>query len=406
MTGLARYLTAAVLVRGADSGATVGLVLLAAEQRLPPVMGGLLVAALNAPHLLGPWLGARLDKAAQRRRLLAAAYLLYGTALAGGALAVGRLPSIVALLAVGVAGCCGPLLTGGLSSVLDDLGANRRNQGWDALSYGVGGTAGPAAVAGLAGLTGPLAAVLGLAAATLFSSALILTLPLGDARTHREAVGLRAGLASLVAVAPLRRVTVLTLLSAVELGALPIVAVALGHELYGTATAGAALTVAYGAGGLAGSALVTAWPFRGEPETLAVRLFATLAVVTGLCALTTNYLTTIMGFAVLGLVNATSFTATLTARTRYAPPGARAQVFVTSAGLKVAMAALGAALAGAAAGLGGRNLLVCAAAITLTAVTTALLDRRLTARKHRRREYAQVAAEPHKEHTPGTRAVE
>ncbi|WP_410648851.1 MFS transporter [Amycolatopsis sp. cmx-4-54] len=400
MPGLVRYLTAAVLVRGADSGATVGLVLLAAHQRLPPVMGGLLIAALNAPHLLGPWLAARLDKAIQRPRLLAAAYLLYGTALSAGALAITRLPAIVALLAVGVAGCCGPLLTGGLSSVLDDLGASRRNQGWDALSYGIGGTAGPAAVAGLAGLTGPLPAVLGLAAATLVASALILTLPLGDTPAHREPVGLRAGLKSLVAVPPLRRVTVLTLLSAVQLGALPVVAVALGHELYDT-TAGAALVVAYGAGGLAGSALVTAWPLRGEPEILAVRLFASLAVVTVLCALTTSYPTAITGFAVLGLVNATSFTATLTARTRYAPPGARAQVFVTSAGLKVAMAALGAALAGAAAELGGRTLLISTAAITLTAVATALLDRRLTARKHRRREHAHVAAEPRQERTSG-----
>ncbi|OKA03868.1 MFS transporter [Amycolatopsis regifaucium] len=401
MSGLARYLTAAVLVRGADSGATVGLVLLAAHQRLPAVMGGLLIAALNAPHLLGPWLAARLDKAIQRPRLLAGAYLLYGIALSGGALAITRLPAIVALLAVGVAGCCGPLLTGGLSSVLDDLGASRRNQGWDALSYGIGGTAGPAAVAGLAGLTGPLPAVLGLAAATLVASALILTLPLGDTPAHRDPVGLRAGLKSLVAVPPLRRVTVLTLLSAVQLGALPVVAVALGHELYDSATAGAALTVAYGAGGLAGSALVTAWPLRGEPEILAVRLFASLAVVTVLCALTTSYPTAITGFAVLGLVNATSFTATLTARTRYAPPGARAQVFVTSAGLKVAMAALGAALAGAAAELGGRALLICTAAITLTAVATTVLDRRLTARKHRRREQAHVVAEPRQERTSG-----
>lgn len=118
-------------------------------------------------------------------------------------------------------------------------------------------------------------------------------------------------------------------------------------------------------------------------------------------ALTTSYPTAITGFAVLGLVNATSFTATLTARTRYAPPGARAQVFVTSAGLKIAMAALGAALAGATAELGGRALLICTAAITLTAVATALLDRRLTARKHRRREHAHVTAELRQERTSG-----
>ncbi|MFT7874264.1 MFS transporter, partial [Amycolatopsis sp. A24] len=63
MSGLLRYLTAAVLVRGADSGASVGLLLLAADRHQPAATGGLLVAALTAPHLAGPWLAVRLDRA-------------------------------------------------------------------------------------------------------------------------------------------------------------------------------------------------------------------------------------------------------------------------------------------------------------------------------------------------------
>ncbi|WP_326948515.1 MFS transporter [Amycolatopsis sp. NBC_01307] len=381
MSGLARYLTAAVLVRGADSGATVGLVLLAADQHQPAAVGGLLVAALNAPHLLGPWLAARLDRTREPRRLLAAFYLVYGLALAAGALALGRTSLVVTVLLVAVAGCCGPLLTGGLSSVLDDLGPNRRRQGWDALSYGIGGTLGPAATAGLAGVTGPVDALLGLATAALVAAGLALTLPLGTGRTPREALGLRAGLGMLVTRPPLRRVTVLTLLGAVELGALPVVAVAFGRDLHGTATAGAALTVAYGAGSLLGSALVTVWPLRGEPEVQAVRLFAAMAVATAVCALAPGYGLAVAGFTALGVANATSFTATLASRSAYAPEGAQAQVFVTSAGLKVAMAAVGAALAGTASGLGGRALLLGAAAITGLAVLAALVDRRLTTRR-------------------------
>lgn len=384
MSGLARYLTAAVLVRGADSGATIGLVLLAAARHQPAAAGGLLVAALSAPHLGGPWLAARLDRARDRRRLLAAAYLVYGFALAAGALALGRLPFAGALAAVAVAGCCGPLLTGGLSSVLGELGSSRRLRGWDALTYGVGSTAGPAAAAGLTALAGPLAAVLGLAGAAAAAGALVVTLPLNGRAEPGEAVGLRAGLAVLVRRPPLRRVTVLTLLGAVELGALPVVAVRFGTELHGTATAGAALTVAYGAGSLLGSALVTAWPLRGEPEVLAARLFAAMAVATALCALAPGYAVAIAGFGVLGLLNATSFTATLAARGGYAPAGAQAQVFVTSAGLKVAMASVGAALAGAASGLGGQVLLLGAAAATGSAVLVAWVDRKLPAAAHPR----------------------
>ncbi|HET6291266.1 MAG TPA: MFS transporter [Amycolatopsis sp.] len=378
MSGLFRYLTAAVLVRGADSGATVGLVVLAMDRHQSAAMGGMLVAALNAPHLLGPWLAVRLDRTVHRRRLLAASYVVYGLGLAGAALGLGHLPAVVPLVAVGLAGACGPLLTGGLSSVLDEVSASKRKHSWDALSYGVGGTAGPAAVAGLSASIGPLSAVLGLAMTTLFSAALTMTLPLDHGRATGTVVRLKDGLAALAKRPPLRRVTVLTLLSAVELGALPVVAVTLGEDLRGTVAAGAALTVAYGTGGLLGSVLVTVWPLRGEPEILALRLFATMAAVTALCALTTDHTTAIVGFGFLGLVNATSFAATLAARARYAPPGAHAQVFVTSAGLKVAMAALGAALAGTAAGLGGHGQLACAASLTTLAVLTAWADLRLT----------------------------
>ncbi|WP_033262777.1 hypothetical protein [Amycolatopsis vancoresmycina] len=449
MAGLARYLTAAVLVRGADSGATVGLLLLAADRHQPAAAGGLLVAALNAPHLAGPWLAAQLDRARDRRHLLAAAYVGYGVALAAGALALGKLPTVVPIAAVALAGACGPLLTGGLSSVLGDLAstrdapapaasgatrtlasgpgggratgaaepapsrrgrtasrdpgpsraltrtggatrtlvrgrsthasgtadstAGRRSRGWDALTYGVGNTAGPAAAASLTALAGPLHAVLVLAVAALAGGVLVLTLPLRGRATTASAVSLRAGLAVLVRRAPLRRVTVLTLLGAVELGALPVIAVRFGAELHGTAAAGAALTVAYGGGSLLGSALVTVWPLNGEPEVLTARLFAAMAAATALCALAPGYGVALAGFGVLGLLNATSFTATLAARGAYAPAGAQAQVFVTSAGLKVAMAAAGAALAGAA-GQRGPVLLLAAAATTGLAVVAARLD--------------------------------
>ncbi|MEV6827030.1 MFS transporter [Amycolatopsis sp. NPDC051102] len=452
MAGLARYLTAAVLVRGADSGATVGLLLLAADRHQQAAVGGLLVAALNAPHLAGPWLAARLDRAADRRRLLAAAYVVYGVALSAGALALGRLPTVAAIAAVALAGACGPLLTGGLSSVLGDLGSSRttpggsfsgaanapalgraggtgtgatnaahglgwdkpgdlgpgcagrgtcatnaadpapsrrrgraaprdadpsrRRRGWDALTYGVGNTAGPAAAAGLTAFSGSLAAVLVLAVSALAGGALTLALPLTGRTEAAETVSLRAGLAVLVRRPPLRRVTVLTLLGAVELGALPVIAVRFGAELHGSAAAGATLTVAYGAGSLLGSALVTARPLQGEPEVLAVRLFAAMAVATAACALAPGY--AIAGFGVLGLLNATSFTATLAARGAYAPAGAQAQVFVTSAGLKVAMAAAGAALAGAV-GQSGPVLLLGAAATTGLGVVAARLDARCQA---------------------------
>jgi hypothetical protein len=390
--GLARYAVAATLVRAADAGAVVGLVLLAVDPArragAGPTVAGLLAAALTAPHLIGPWIAHRLDRARDGRVLLACSYLLYAVALAVGSVSVGRTPAAVSILAVGIAGSCGPLLTGGLSSRLagiagPDERAQRRAQGWDAVTYGVGGTAGPAAVAASSAVTGPQAALLGLCAGAAIAAGLTLTLP--SARpaaastigVAEPVLGVRAGLGLLVTSGPLRRVTTMTMLGALGLGALPLAAVALGSSLAGRASAGATLTMAAGAGGLAGSLAVTIFPIRGEPDLLARRLFAALTGVIVGCALAPTFVLSVAGFALIGVGNAMSFTATLAARSTYAPPAARAQVFVTSAGLKVAMSSAGSAVAGigVGAGFGGRTLLLAAAAATGVGVLIAVGDR-------------------------------
>ncbi|HST85616.1 MAG TPA: hypothetical protein VLL08_28010 [Kineosporiaceae bacterium] len=389
--GLARYAVAATLVRAADAGAVVGLVLLAVDPArragAGPTVAGLLAAALTAPHLIGPWIAHQLDRARDGRALLAWSYLLYAVALAVGSVSVGRAPAAVSILAVGVAGSCGPLLTGGLSSRLAGIAgpgerAQRRAQGWDAVTYGVGGTAGPAVVAASSAVTGPQAALLGLCAGAAIAAGLTLTLPPARSAASTTGVtdpvlGVRAGLGLLWTSGPLRRVTTMTMLGALGMGALPLAAVALGSSLAGRAGAGATLTMAAGAGGLVGSLAVTIFPIRGEPDLLARRLFAALTVVIVGCALAPTFVLSVTGFALIGVGNATSFTATLAARSTYAPPAARAQVFVTSAGLKVAMSSAGSAVAGIGigAGFGGRTLLLVAAAATGIGVLIAVGDR-------------------------------
>ena len=70
-----------------------------------------------------------------------------------------------------LAGACGPLLTGGFSSLTGGLGGcPERARGIDTLTYGVSGVVGPAAVAGLAALTSPAASLLTLAGATLVAA--------------------------------------------------------------------------------------------------------------------------------------------------------------------------------------------------------------------------------------------
>jgi hypothetical protein len=427
---LARYLAAATLARAADAGAAVGLVLLAVSPAAGVHhgvgTGGLLAAALTAPHLLGPWVARRLDGARDGRSVLAAAFAAYGVALAAASLGLGRVPLAFVVLAVGAAGACGPLLTGGLSSRLagiagsgrrarvtdtaasgreagpagDNTASGRREdpagaasgrqedpagdagsgraEGWDAVTYGLAGTLGPALVAVLASATTPLVALLTLAAAAVVAAAVTLTLPPAEphAAAAQDALTVRAALRLLVARGPLRRVGLATMLTAASFGALPVVAVMLGPDLTSRASAGASLVAAFGLGNLAGSGLVTAFPLRGEPERLTTRWVAVMGAALGLCAFSPSYPLALAAFVLAGASNAPFFTATLAARSRYSPARARAQVFVSLAGMKVAMASAGTALAGAASGAGPRVLLAAGAALTLGAAAATVLDRR------------------------------
>jgi hypothetical protein len=380
----ARYLVAATLARAADAGAAVGLVLLAVSPATGLQhgvgAGGLLAAALTAPHLLGPWVARRLDRARDGRRVLAAAFAAYGIALAAASLGLGRIPFAVVLVAVVAAGACGPLLTGGLSSRLASIAGGARVEGWDAVTYGLAGTLGPALVAALASATTALAALLTLAAAALLGAAVTLTLPRtgSSAAAAGNVLTVRNVLRLLVACGPLRRVGVATMLSAASFGALPVVAVVLGPALTSHASAGASLIAAFGLGNLAGSGLVTAFPLRAEPERLTTRWVAVIGAALGVCALAPSYPLTLVTFALAGASNAPFFTATLAARSRYSPAPARAQVFVSLAGAKVAMTSAGTALAGAAGDAGPRTLLAAGAALTLGAAAATVLDRRLS----------------------------
>ncbi|TQM15119.1 hypothetical protein FB558_1901 [Pseudonocardia kunmingensis] len=383
---LLRYVVAAALVRAASTGAAVALVALAVDATGPggngPAVGGLLAAMLTAPTLLGPVCARPLDRACDGRWVLAASCVLFAGALAVGAVLVGRAPVGVAAAVIGVAGLTTPLLTGGLSSRLSALAdpevdAQRRAEGWDAVTYGLAGTAGPAAVGAIVAVATPLASVVGLACAALVGAALLTTLPLprpsgGDA----PAAGPGRVVRLVAAPGPLRRVLVASTLTAVAAGGLLVVAVVLGGELTTAAGAGPALAAAFGLGGLGASAVVAVLPLRAEPERLTIRLTAVLAVAIAGCALAPGFGSALVAFGVAGAVNGVLFPASLAARSTYSPPEARAGVFVTMAGAKTAAASAGTAVTGIALALGPRAVLACSAAVVAVAAVAAVLDRR------------------------------
>jgi hypothetical protein len=368
-----RYAFAATVARTADAGAAVGVVLLAAggnDIRL----GGLLAAALTAPHLLGGRIGRLVDRARDPRRPLAAGCVGYAVALAAatGALRLG-LP-VIGGGALVVAGACGPLLTGGFSSLIGGLGGcPGRARGIDTLTYGVSGVAGPAAVAGLAALTSPAASLLTLAGATLVAAVGTRWLP--PVRVSEAAPVPGGGRAVLLTVRPLRRVTVTTVVSAAVGGMLAVFAVVLATAVTGRPADGAWLLGAMGLGNLVGSAALAVRPLTAEPVRATLVLTAALGVGYLLVALASGYALLLGAFAVVGVLTAPWITASLATRERHAPPGRRAEVFAGMAGWKMAAASAGTALAGLLAAAPARTVVAVAAAVVLGSALVMALDR-------------------------------
>jgi MFS family permease len=387
MSVLGRYVASAVLARSADAGAGIGLLLLCVEVgrfERPALVGGLLVAALTAPHLVGPLLAARLDRSGDGRRLIAGAMVAFGALIGLATLVLGRWPIVVVVVVVALAGICGPMLAAGLGSRLGllvgpDEHCQRRAEGWDAVTYGVAGSLGPAVVAAFAAAASPRLALLALAVAVGVAGALTLTLPplgLGDREPGPE-MTTSAVLQLLATLAPLRRVTYATMATALVLGGLSVIAVQFAPRLGLDPAAGAALATAFGLGNLAGSLLVTARPLRGESETLTSRWVAVIALALAGCALAPTFPLALVAFFGVGAANAPFFVATLAARSAYAPESGRARVFVGVAALKIAAGSAGTALAGVLSGVEPRLLLLAGGILVGVAAAASMVERRV-----------------------------
>jgi MFS family permease len=384
---LAVYLASAALVRSASAGAPVGLVTLtlAHHPHGGAALGGLLAALLTAPNVAGPWTARWLESVRDTRLPLAGGFTAYGLALAAGAALLGRAPTVLVAVLITLGGLCDPLMTGGLSSRLGPIAGGdardqRRAEGWDSATYGTSNIAGPALVAALAAAVGPLAAVVVLGAAAVLAGLLVLLLPARHTVSAAKGAPMkvRDAFAVVLTTGPLRRVMTATALTAISTGGVMVVAVVLGRQLHHTASAGAELGAAYGAGSLVGALLTGVFPLTGEPERLVIRLIAANAVAIAACAAAPDYPVAVGTFALAGATSAVLFTASLAVRSVYSPPAARAHVFVTMASTKVAVSAAGTALAGALVGVGPRLVLVLGALVVGVSVVVAVLDRRMS----------------------------
>ncbi|MFE7611197.1 MFS transporter [Streptomyces celluloflavus] len=376
--GLRRYLATAFLARLAEEGMAVAVVMLALHRTGSAAQGAFVLTAWMAPHVLAaPLVGAVVSRMRRPRLCYAGALGGFATAIAALAVITGRAPTPVTLAVALAGGGCGPVVSGGLSTLVAVLApagpARDRAYALDAAVYNAASVAGPAAVSVLAGLGSPGPAVLLLAGAAAGAAALVVTLPYGRTRPAAPAhppatlrADLAAGLAVVRRTPELRAITAATCLAHVGIGALATTTVLLAQGR-GQPDGGGILMTAFASGALAGALAVGRWRPPVPVGHLAGIALSGTGLALAAAALVPAPAACAALFVLAGLFDGPLLTATLRIRADHAPAQLRAQVFTLGAGLKISAAACGAALVGPATALPSPLLLLGIAALQLAA---------------------------------------
>jgi len=365
----------------------VAVVLLALQRSGSAGQGAFVLTAWMAPHVIAaPLVGTLVSRMRRPRLCYLGALSGFAVVIAVPATSVGRAPVPVALAVALVGGSFGPVVSGGLSSLITGLlpagGLRDRAYALDAAVCNAASVAGPAMAGLAAAVASPGAALLLLAAAAATAAALATGLPYGcaqpaaadDAPAGTLRADLAAGPAAVWRIRALRALTAGTCLAFVGMGGVTTTTVLLaGHR--GHPGAGDILMTAFALGALAGSLAVARWrPPLSDPCLATLALCGT-GVALAAAALPVSPTATTALFVLAGLCDGPLLTATLRLRAAHSPPPVRAQVFTLGAGLKITAAACGAILVGAAATLPPPLLLLGIAAVHLAAALLYTLAR-------------------------------
>jgi hypothetical protein len=377
----ATYFATAVLARLANEGLRLALILTAAATPAGLRLGGLLVAAFLIPSIVAaPFAGRMADTSNNPTRLYALAFAFHSMMILLCGLSIGVVPGPITLLIAVAGGSVGPLLMGGLSSLVGTLVPKSilpRAYAMDVVTYNVSAILAPAIVAAVAGIFSPLISLVFLSALMMLAALNVIRLPMESAR-DRAVIAVPSpvdGFRALGSITPLRSTVVATSLASISVGILPVAATILAADTF-TVNAGVLLsTMAVGA--LAGSLAYASRPF-GMARPHVMLPFVTLATAAPLAILTmiTSTPIALLLFAFSGMLGGPQGTAQFSVRDRFSPQNVRTQVFTLSTSLKTTFAAVGAAVAGLLSGASPQVLLYIAVAFTVSGALIALADLR------------------------------
>jgi predicted MFS family arabinose efflux permease len=353
--GYSLFYATATVTRLADEMLGVGVVLLILDRTDSAALAGLTIAAVTLPSIVtGPLLGAWLDRAESRRRLMIADQVLAASSVLLLVLLAGNAPNFVLPLVGLIAGITWPLSFGGFTSLIPVIVPDRllpQANALEATSFNIAIIGGPALAGTLSALFSPETSLVVEAVLTLAVIGLIVRIPAMDRPPERAARPLgdivRDGLGHMVRTPALRGVSVAAALSLGGLGlltvAFPFFAV---EHLDVDRSAAGFLWSAFALGSMVGAMAMVRVHRIWRPER--IMLFAMFGVGTLMLTwpLADTLLVAMALIALTGFVDGPGLAATFGARQAWTPPHLLGQIFTTAVSMKVGALSLGAAVAG------------------------------------------------------------
>jgi MFS family permease len=374
-----RLFAAALLSRVSNEMTPVAVVLLVLDRGESAAVAGITAGAIALPGLAsGPVLGAWLDRAERRSRVIAAEQALGAAGLASLALLVGHVPAAATVALAAATGVLQPLSTGGMTSVLTgyaEEGFLPRATSREAASFGAANVAGPLLAAILVGASGAALAVVVQSALKLVAMGATLGAPepsrTGDATTARASIGatVAAGFRHFAAPGPLAAITAV---GAIAMGGRGLLTVAfpffaieyLGREQDFSGV----LWAAFAAGSTVGALMLTRRAARWPSQWVAVGGASLAGLAMVVVPILDSVWAGLAALAVAGALYGPSLAATFDVRRRWTPPEFLGQVSTTAASVKIGSFALGMTLSGGlVAAIGSAEVIAVAAALHVAA---------------------------------------
>ncbi len=354
--GFARYFATVAAARATGTMFNVAGVLLILERTHDLALAGVVVAAATLPGAFtGPFLGAWLDLAKSRRRLLVLDRIVTAAALAVILLCAGHAPNWVLPLLALLYGATSPLSSGAFSAVLPEIAGPELldvANAFEGASINVAFIIGPALAGLIAAAAGAAAAVdvqigAGVALAVLIAGDATFELRPEHDEKRPEGVlhAVKEGLSATWRIQPLRFNMIIDCFYVLAWSTLNISLPAFGIALGAGAHASGYMWAAVAAGSMVGGFALKRRA-RTAPRVFIGGYFLAMAVSAAFWPLAGSLAVALVLIFLTGVLDGPGLVSLISIRQRLAPPHVRAQIFTTASSLHSAVLAAGAAGAG------------------------------------------------------------